>query len=64
MPTSPRKKGVILSGAQSAESKNLRIIVLAMEVFGAKILRLPLVAQDDSESLLLEEKVASQSKVG
>lgn len=38
---------VILSGARSAESKNLRIIDSAVQTFGAKILRLPLVAQDD-----------------
>ena len=41
------KRYVILSGAQSAESKNLRIIDTFQQIFGAKILRLASLAQDD-----------------
>ena len=33
--------------AESTKSKNLRIIISAKQFFGAKILRLPSVAQDD-----------------
>ena len=39
---------VILSEARSAKSKNLRIIGTSVQLFGAKILRLASLAQDDS----------------
>ena len=41
------KRYVILSGAQSAESKNLRIKTYICSIIGAKILRLASLAQDD-----------------
>ena len=41
------KRYVILSGVRSTESKNLRIIDAFQQIFGAKILRLASLAQDD-----------------